>query len=86
MGSSERDSRGHLLDSRPSGVREPIRGRGVAPTAHNPFAGGRVLEDEPLRTIGDRYGKTSAQVALRWLVQELVAVIPKAFTAVHSDR
>jgi len=27
--------------------------------------------------IGDRYGKTAAQVCLRWLVQQNVAAIPR---------
>ena len=36
-----------------------------------------------LSRIGDKYGKTAAQVALRWNVQRGVTVIPKS---VHRER
>jgi 2,5-diketo-D-gluconate reductase B len=48
-------------------------------TAYTPLARGAVLEDRTLRDIGEAHGKTPAQVALRWLIQqENVAAIPKA--------
>jgi len=57
---------------------------GVVLTAYSPLARGRVVGNETLEGIGERYGKTAAQVALRWLVQqELVAAIPKASTSEH---
>lgn len=31
-----------------------------------------------LRTIGEKYGKSAAQVALRWMIQLGVVVIPKS--------
>ena len=53
-------------------------------TAYSPLAKGRVNDDETLATIGDRYGKSPAQVALRWLVQQQqVAAIPKASSRAH---
>jgi diketogulonate reductase-like aldo/keto reductase len=53
-------------------------------TAYSPLARGGVLEDPVLVTIGNRYDKTPAQVALRWLVQqEGVATIPKASSREH---
>ena len=36
-----------------------------------------------LTKIGDKYGKSAAQVALRWNVERGVVVIPKS---VHKDR
>ena len=36
-----------------------------------------------LAQIGSHYGKTAAQVGLRWLVQRQISVIPKS---VHPDR
>jgi diketogulonate reductase-like aldo/keto reductase len=58
--------------------------QGIMLTAYSPVARGRVLKDETLQTIGERYGKTPAQVTLRWLVQqELVAAIPKASDTEH---
>lgn len=56
----------------------------VVLTAYSPVARGRVLGNDTLGEIGERYGKTPAQVALRWLVQqEIVAAIPKAATPEH---
>ena len=52
--------------------------------AYRPIARGGVLEDPILQEIGQTHGKTSAQVALRWLVQqEKVAAIPKATGEEH---
>ena len=50
-----------------------------------PFAEGRkdFFNNETLVEIGKKYGKTSAQVALRYLIQNNVVVIPKT---VHKDR
>ena len=59
---------------------------GVVLTAYTPVARGRVVGNETLEGIGERYGKTAAQVALRWLVQqEMVAAIPKASTPEHVE-
>lgn len=50
-----------------------------------PLAGGRngFFTNPVLETIGRKYGKSVAQVALRWLLQRGVIVIPKT---VHIDR
>lgn len=59
--------------------------RGVCLTAYSPLAVGDIVDDPTLGEIGERYGKTAAQVALRWLVQqERVAAIPKAATREHA--
>jgi 2,5-diketo-D-gluconate reductase A len=44
-----------------------------------PFAEGKnnIFENETLRSVGERYNKTAAQVILRWLIQRDVVVIPK---------
>lgn len=53
-------------------------------TAYQPIARGEILDDETLREIGEAHGKTPAQVALRWLIQqEKVAAIPKATSEEH---
>jgi 2,5-diketo-D-gluconate reductase B len=53
-------------------------------TAYSPVAGGAAVNDGTLREIGKAYGKTAAQVALRWLIQqEKVAAIPKAASDDH---
>lgn len=52
-------------------------------TAYRPLAKG-VFEDDPtLKAIGKKYDKSPSQIALRWLVQQDIPVIPKASTARH---
>ena len=50
-----------------------------------PFGEGRngLFENEILKDIGQKYGKTSAQVMLRWNIQRGIIVIPKS---VHKER
>ena len=53
-------------------------------TAYSPLAKGDVLEEPVVTEIADRYGKSPAQVALRWLIQQpQVLAIPKAETRDH---
>jgi 2,5-diketo-D-gluconate reductase B len=53
-------------------------------TAYSPVARGGVSNDATLQEIGGAHGKTPAQVALRWLIQqEKVAAIPKAASEDH---
>ena len=58
---------------------------GVRPEAWGPFAEGNhgIFTHTVLTKIGEKYGKSAAQVALRWNVQRGVIVIPKS---VHKDR
>lgn len=54
-------------------------------TAYMPLAKARVVNDPVLWEIGSQYGKTSAQVALRWLVeQDRVAAIPGTSNPHHA--
>ena len=54
-------------------------------TAYAPVARGAVHEDPVLRAIGADHGKSAAQVALRWLVQQpRVLAIPKAASPEHQ--
>ncbi len=50
-----------------------------------PFGEGRngLFENVVLKEIGQKYGKTTAQVMLRWNIQRGVIVIPKS---VHKER
>ena len=56
-------------------------------TAHCPLAKG-TIGNEPIltttaSTIAEKHGKTSAQVALRWLIQKGLIAIPKASSESH---
>ncbi len=57
----------------------------VVPEAWGPFAEGNhgIFTHPVLTSIGEKYGKTAAQVALRWNTQRGVVVIPKS---VHKER
>jgi 2,5-diketo-D-gluconate reductase B len=58
------------------------RARDVVLTAYCPLARGRIQGDAVLTEIGGRYGKTAAQVALRWLMQQdIIAAIPRSSNA-----
>lgn len=46
------------------------RQAGVAVTAYFSMADGAVPKDEVLQRIGAKYGKSAAQVGLRWLIQQ----------------
>lgn len=50
-----------------------------------PFGEGRggTFDNEMIKGIGDKYGKTTAQVMLRWHIQRGVVVIPKS---THYER
>lgn len=57
----------------------------IVPEAWGPFAEGKfgIFTNEELVAIGNKYGKSAAQVALRWNVQRGVVVIPKS---IHKER
>ena len=57
----------------------------VQPEAWGPLAEGKhgIFTHPVLKQIGEKYGKTAAQVALRWNTQRSVVIIPKS---VHRER
>ncbi|WP_169766409.1 aldo/keto reductase [Campylobacter curvus] len=61
---------------------------GVAMQSWAPFGEGRsgLLENEILKTIGAKHGKSVAQVILRWLVQRGVIVIPKTVSKERMEQ
>jgi len=64
---------------------EFMRRNNIQPESWGPFAEGRnnIFQNEVLLLIAKKYGKTVAQVILRWLVQRNVVAIPKT---VHKER
>jgi 2,5-diketo-D-gluconate reductase B len=60
------------------------RAHDVALTAYSPLARGSQVGDDTLAAIGRRYGKSAAQVAIRWLLQQdRVVTIPRSSDAAH---
>lgn len=64
---------------------ENMKAYGVVPQAWGPLAEGKhgIFTDPDLTAIGAKYGKSAAQVALRWNAQRGVSIIPKS---VHVER
>ncbi len=64
---------------------ENMKAYGVVPQAWGPLAEGKhgIFTDAELVEIGKKYGKSAAQVVLRWNVQRGVSIIPKS---VHVER
>jgi len=56
---------------------------GVVPQAWGPLAEGKhgIFTHPVLTKIGEKYGKTAAQVALRWNTQRAVSILPKSVRA-----
>lgn len=57
---------------------DACRRHGLIFTAYCPLARGRLFKDQVLGDIAHRRGRTIAQVALRWLLQQQVAAIPRS--------
>jgi len=54
---------------------------GMIVTAHVPLARGKIVNDPVIGEIAKAKGKTTAQVALRWLVQQPnISVVPRTTT------
>ncbi|MEL6251853.1 MAG: aldo/keto reductase [Bacteroidota bacterium] len=56
-----------------------LQQHGISLTAYSPLGQGMVIGNPVLKEIGDKYSKTEAQVALRWLIeQDQVLAIPRS--------
>ena len=61
-------------------VRAFDRAHGIVTEAWSPLAQGDVLADPVITVLSRRYGKTPAQIVLRWHVQLGNVVVPKSVT------
>ena len=64
---------------------ENMKAYGVVPQAWGPLAEGKhgIFTDPDLTAIGSKYGKSAAQIVLKWNAQRGVSIIPKS---VHVER
>lgn len=64
---------------------EEMKAYGCIPQAWGPLAEGKheIFNNPILTQIGKKYGKTAAQIALKWNAQRGVSIIPKS---VHVER
>ncbi|MEZ7171617.1 aldo/keto reductase [Sporosarcina sp. OR05] len=72
------------IELHPKLTQEPLRRfceeHDIAVTSWSPLARGQLLDDPVLTQIGLSYGKTPAQVIIRWHLQHGLVVIPKSVT------
>ena len=89
----------HLVDVKPMmnqlqcnilaqqrGIEPFLEKYGTRMTAWGPLGGqgvSGIVQSEALAKIGEQYGKTASQVALRWLTQRGIVAIPKSS---HKER
>ncbi len=66
-------------------AQEFLKDQGVQMEAWSPFAAGRnnIFTNPVLAGIGKKYGKTNAQVCLRWLNQRGIVAIPRSSSKAH---
>jgi 2,5-diketo-D-gluconate reductase B len=66
---------------------ETLRARGLALVAYSPLAHGEGLDHPTLQEIARAHGRSTAEVALRWLLaQDGVGAIPKAASREHLEQ
>ena len=71
-----------LLDQRP--LLHYLVEKQMSLTAYSPLAQGKIMSDPIVQDIADRYGKTPAQIALRWLIeQDEVLALPRTTNPKH---
>lgn len=61
-------------------LRQFCKDKEIAVEAWSPIARGRLLDDPILKKIAEKHGKSTAQVILRWHLQNDVVIIPKSVT------
>jgi 2,5-diketo-D-gluconate reductase A len=61
-------------------VREFCAEQDIAVEAWSPIAQGKVLDDQTITSLADKYGKSPAQVVLRWHIERGDIVFPKSVT------
>lgn len=57
---------------------EYCRERDILVEAYSPLTQGKFLKDKELKGISSRYGKTTAQILIRWVLQHGIVALPKS--------
>lgn len=69
----------------PHEIIEGCKRHGVAVQAWSPLMQGRLAEEPELVELASELGRTEAQIALRWMLQKDVIVIPKSVTPARIE-
>lgn len=56
---------------------------GIRVQAYSPLGSGSVVSDSDVKKIGTAHGKSSAQVALRWIIQHNVSIATQSTSVEH---
>lgn len=67
----------YVMINERAAMREYCIDNNIIIVAHRPLAKGLLTDNKILKTIGDTYNKSAAQIALRWLIQQGFYVIPR---------
>ena len=65
---------------------EFCRSKNIQLESYSPLTKGRQLNDSILKKIGEKYGKTPAQILIRWNIEHNVIVIPKSSNKVRIQQ
>lgn len=75
------------VELHPNLTQEPLRAfckeNDIVVEAWSPLGSGKMLDNPEIKKLADKYGKTVAQVILRWDYQQDIVTIPKS---VHKER
>ena len=69
----------------PHDIIDACSGHGIAVQAWSPLMRGRLAEEPVLVELANELGRTEAQIALRWMLQKDVVVIPKSVTPARIE-
>lgn len=59
-------------------IRKYCKEKGIVVVAYSPLTQGKRLKDPVIVKIAEKYGRSPAQVVLRWCLQRDVVIIPKS--------
>ena len=57
--------------------------KGIQVTVYSPFATGKILANSGISAVAERYGKSAAQICIRYVLQKGIAPLPKS---THAER
>ncbi len=69
----------HVFLQQPELV-EYCRDNGIVLEAYSPLAHGKDMANETVQKLADKYGKSYAQIMLRWCIEEGMVILPKSVT------
>ena len=69
----------HVFLQQPELV-EYCRDNDIVLEAYSPLAHGKDMKDKTVQGLADKYGKSYAQIMLRWCIEEGMVVLPKSVT------